>query len=650
MASKKDTKYTFKGNNKKVDNKYANIYEDLSNKDKLYEENSLKKLHKDENNDINKIGQPVVRELSLEEAEKNAKMRKQAMLNEKQIAIQKSSPVVNHTMAQSYDRIESLERLKREKEASRLGQDVDNPEYIKQKAKERANMDKSDVEIYKEYSDFDMSSEPRDEEDSELSVADIEKGLSQDSEADDFKTKKIENLIEALSKHEDERPTERLPKVRQTRRSPRPVTLEDDVRIKENEIEELLRRRKIQEREESSKMTRAERKQARKKAKENKRDTTTSNPNSAYRSRLDVYKNNAKKNAERINFKRLGLLIIGIVLVAVLVATGIDMLKHKLGTSTPTKTTTKTSGKTSTSTSKTKSTATASKTVTKEEKIKKLEAIKGKLNSQEAERLDYIIKNIDSYPDTLIDLVARNHETVDFVYSYKDREKYNNRKLSADINSSYYVDGDVPLFLQWDRRWGYRIYGKEMIGLSGCGPTSLAMVIRHFDSDSTVNPYDVAKYSQDNGYVSADNFTSWKLFETGLSKYGLESQDVIPVEAKMKKALDDNKILIVSVKPGTFTERGHIIVIKGYNKNGDFLINDPNSIVNTNKTWSFDELKSEIRKIWGVSSKGSTSSSAKSNTKSGSDNTSSGSNSSSSSSDDKSSSSDGDASIIQDID
>ena len=622
----------------------------MSNKDKLYEENSLKKLHKDENNDINKIGQPVVRELSLEEAEKNAKMRKQAMLNEKQIAIQKSSPVVNHTMAQSYDRIESLERLKREKEASRLGQDVDNPEYIKQKAKERANMDKSDVEIYKEYSDFDRSSEPRDEEDSELSVADIEKGLSQDSEADDFKTKKIENLIEALSKHEDERPTERLPKVRQTRRSPRPVTLEDDVRIKENEIEELLRRRKIQEREESSKMTRAERKQARKKAKENKRDTTTSNPNSAYRSRLDVYKNNAKKNAERINFKRLGLLIIGIVLVAVLVATGIDMLKHKLGTSTPTKTTTKTSSKTSTSTSKTKSTATASKTVTKEEKIKKLEAIKGKLNNQEAERLDYIIKNIDSYPDTLIDLVARNHETVDFVYSYKDREKYNNRKLSADINSSYYVDGDVPLFLQWDRRWGYRIYGKEMIGLSGCGPTSLAMVIRHFDSDSTVNPYDVAKYSQDNGYVSADNFTSWKLFETGLSKYGLESQDVIPVEAKMKKALDDNKILIVSVKPGTFTERGHIIVIKGYNKNGDFLINDPNSIVNTNKTWTFDELKSEIRKIWGVSSKGSTTSSAKSNTKSGSDNTSSSSNSSSSSSDDTSSSSDGDASIIQDID
>ena len=65
-------------------------------------------------------------------------------------------------------------------------------------------------------------------------------------------------------------------------------------------------------------------------------------------------------------------------------------------------------------------------------------------------------------------------------------------------------------------------------------------------------------------------------------------------------ALDDGKILIVSVKPGAFTERGHIIVIKGYDNNGNFLINDPNSIVNTNKAWSYDELKNDLRKIWAV--------------------------------------------------
>ena len=59
--------------------------------------------------------------------------------------------------------------------------------------------------------------------------------------------------------------------------------------------------------------------------------------------------------------------------------------------------------------------------------------------------------------------------------------------------------------------------------------------------------------------------------------------------------------LIHTCYPGLFSTRGHIIVIKGYNSDGDFLINDPNSIVNTNKAWSFDELKNYLRKIWGVS-------------------------------------------------
>lgn len=658
MASKNETKYTFKGNNKKVDNKYANIYEDLSKKDRVYEENSLKKIHKDDKeDDINKLGQPVVRELSPEEAEKNAKKRKQAMLNEKQIAIQKSSPVVNHTMAQSYDRIESLERLKREKEASRLGQALDDPNYIKQKARERANMDKSGVEIYKEYSDFDRPSMSNSKDQgqslgSELDqTKDSQWGSIGEAGDDEFKTKKIEDIIEALNKQEDDRPTERLPRVKQTRKRPRPASLEDEVRAKENEIEELIKRRRQDAKEETSRMTRAERKQARKRAKENRKDTTTSNPNSAYKSRVDVYKNNAKKNAERINFKRVGILLIGIVLLAVIVATGIDMFKNRV--SKPSTNQTQTAGQKVKPAASGKKPATEDKkpkTLSKEEKIKKLEAIKGKLNNQEAERLDYIIKNIDSYPDNMVDLVAMNHETVDFVYSYKDKDKYNNRKLSRDINSSYYVDGGVPLFLQWDRRWGYRAYGKEMIGLTGCGPTSLAMVIRHFDPESGVNPYDVAKYSQDHGYVSSDNFTSWKLFETGLAKFGLESQDVIPVEAKMKKAIDDGKILIVSVKPGIFTERGHIIVIKGYNKNGDFLINDPNSIVNTNKTWTFDELKNEIRKIWGVNSKGAASSSSSSSSRSDSDRSTDKATGSSKTNSEKTSDNNGDASIIQDID
>ena len=650
MASKKETRYTFKGNNKKVDNKYANIYEDLSNKDKIYEENSLKKIHKDDKEEVDKKIEPILREVSPEEAEKNAKKRKQAMLNEKQIAIQKSNPVVNHAISQSYDRIESIERLKREKEASKLDNSLDDPEYIKYKAKQRASMDKSDVEIYKEYSDFDrsdISMDSLDDKDSDrLDLTSDQVGENnRDLDYDDFKTKKIENIMETLAKREESRPTEPIPRVRQGRKKLKQYELEDDVRLKESEIEELIKKRRKQEKLETSSMTRSERKQARKLAKENKMDTTTSNPNTAYRNRLDVYKNNSKNTSGRINIKKVFITVIGLFLSLVVVATGIDMLRHNLAnTSTTNKSTVSVNKRTSQTKANTKTAST--KTPSKEEKIKKLEAIKGKLNSQEVERLDYIIKNIDSYPSNLIDLVLRNYETVDFVYSYKDRDKYNDKKLSSDISSSYHVDGDLPLFLQWDRRWGYRTYGKELLGLAGCGPTSLAMVVRYFDPNLSVNPYDVAKYSQDNGYISKDNFTSWKLFETGLAKYNLESQDIIPVEAKMKRALDENKILIVSVKPGIFTERGHIIVIKGYNKNGDFLINDPNSIVNTNKSWSFDELKGEIRKIWAVSSNNSKSSS-RSNSKEDDTKTSSKNESSNS---ENSSNANEDASIIQDID
>ena len=650
MASKKETRYTFKGNNKKVDNKYANIYEDLSNKDKIYEENSLKKIHKDDKEEVDKKIEPILREVSPEEAEKNAKKRKQAMLNEKQIAIQKSNPVVNHAISQSYDRIESIERLKREKEASKLDNSLDDPEYIKYKAKQRASMDKSDVEIYKEYSDFDrsdISMDSLDDKDSDrLDLTSDQVGENnRDLDYDDFKTKKIENIMETLAKREESRPTEPIPRVTQGIKKLKQSELYDYVRLKESEIEELIKKRRKQEKLETSSMTRSERKQARKLAKENKMDTTTSNPNTAYRNRLDVYKNNSKNTSGRINIKKVFITVIGLFLSLVVVATGIDMLRHNLAnTSTTNKSTVSVNKRTSQTKANTKTAST--KTPSKEEKIKKLEAIKGKLNSQEVERLDYIIKNIDSYPSNLIDLVLRNYETVDFVYSYKDRDKYNDKKLSSDISSSYHVDGDLPLFLQWDRRWGYRTYGKELLGLAGCGPTSLAMVVRYFDPNLSVNPYDVAKYSQDNGYISKDNFTSWKLFETGLAKYNLESQDIIPVEAKMKRALDENKILIVSVKPGIFTERGHIIVIKGYNKNGDFLINDPNSIVNTNKSWSFDELKGEIRKIWAVSSNNSKSSS-RSNSKEDDTKTSSKNESSNS---ENSSNANEDASIIQDID
>ncbi len=37
--------------------------------------------------------------------------------------------------------------------------------------------------------------------------------------------------------------------------------------------------------------------------------------------------------------------------------------------------------------------------------------------------------------------------------------------------------GEIPLLLQWDERWGYSVYGDNMIAVNGCGPTAVAMVV-----------------------------------------------------------------------------------------------------------------------------------------------------------------------------
>lgn len=430
-------------------------------------------------------------------------------------------------------------------------------------------MDKSEVEIYKEYSEFDRPAREKE-------------AISSFEERAKKALSRVQNE-EVPQKIEVEAPVEELEDIKEIEKKVvrERVTEKDEIESREHEIEQIkkMRARQLEEEEKP------------KKPKKRKKEKPTKDI------RADVYRNNNKKKSG-FKLKRIALIIIILGVVSVFAGALVDRWfvadVEKPAITKPVEKPKPEPKPTP------EPKPEQPKELTDKEKIRKLEALKPQLNAAEANRVDYITEHLREYPEPLINLLMRNSETVDYVYSYKDREKYNAKKLSNNISSSYYVSGDVPLFLQWDRRWGYRDYGKEMMGLTGCGPTSLTMVVRHFDKNSGINPYDVAKYSYDNGYVSKDNFTSWKLFEKGLREYNLQSRDVIPVEAKMKRALDDGKVLIVSVKPGTFTERGHIIVIKGYDKNGNFLINDPNSIVNTNKAWSYDELKNDLRKIWAV--------------------------------------------------
>lgn len=91
----------------------------------------------------------------------------------------------------------------------------------------------------------------------------------------------------------------------------------------------------------------------------------------------------------------------------------------------------------------------------------------------------------EGYPDSLIQLYEKNEEARQFVLDYK---KNGNNEQPIDISSDV-VDGKIPLFLQWDERWGYRTYGDNFLAITGCGPTALSMVYVGLTGDTSMNPY-----------------------------------------------------------------------------------------------------------------------------------------------------------------
>ena len=197
-----------------------------------------------------------------------------------------------------------------------------------------------------------------------------------------------------------------------------------------------------------------------------------------------------------------------------------------------------------------------------------------------------------SYPKSLIALLDRNPETAEFVlnYPFHEEKSYN----LADFDRS----AGVPLFLQWDSRWGYEEYGSDIIAITGCGPTCLAMVGYYLTGDAeTYDPAVLAAYAQKHGYYASGYGSSWTLISEGAVKLGLDVTEIPLVEKRIKDNLEVGNPIICAMGSGDFTSSGHYIVLVGL-KDGKFIVNDPNSQANSEKLWSYEQLQSQIRNLW----------------------------------------------------
>lgn len=206
-----------------------------------------------------------------------------------------------------------------------------------------------------------------------------------------------------------------------------------------------------------------------------------------------------------------------------------------------------------------------------------------------------VIKNIyenhSLYPEELLVALANNPELLDFASGYLDPETVTGGFTESEIEQ------DFPLFLQWDPRWGYQSYGENCIGLAGCGPTSLSMVLFYLTRDETLTPDYIAKYSMENGHYVKGSGTSWSLMTEMPKLYDIKVSEVGLSETSMKTALDNGSIIICAMRKGYFTVAGHFIVIYGYDRDG-FWVNDPNCVSRSDVKWAYSDIKSQIRNIW----------------------------------------------------
>ncbi len=204
--------------------------------------------------------------------------------------------------------------------------------------------------------------------------------------------------------------------------------------------------------------------------------------------------------------------------------------------------------------------------------------------------------DVSAYPESLQKLYKLNPETEDFVLSY-DKEIEKQRSVSL---RGYKKKNKMPLFLQWDKQWGYRTYGGELAGVTGDGPMCLAMVGYHLTGDKKFSPDKMLEFATEKKFYKKGTGTLPKMMTDGAAELGLTGVQITPSSENIIANLQNGSPLICYIAAGSFTTKGHYVVIHAFEE-GYLLINDPFSKINSEKRWLFADIASQIKGIWAIS-------------------------------------------------
>ena len=137
-------------------------------------------------------------------------------------------------------------------------------------------------------------------------------------------------------------------------------------------------------------------------------------------------------------------------------------------------------------------------------------------------------------------------------------------------------------YLQWDSKWKNVKYSThtsaQTIGNSGCGPTSMAMILATWE-DSKITPVQTCEEAFKNGYRTENSGTAWGYFKYVFKNHNCFSKYVETGSVStLTAALREGALAVCSMNANDnkfWTSGGHFIVARGCDDTYIYA-NDPN--------------------------------------------------------------------------
>lgn len=162
---------------------------------------------------------------------------------------------------------------------------------------------------------------------------------------------------------------------------------------------------------------------------------------------------------------------------------------------------------------------------------------------------------------------------------------------------SQWSAGTMPHIYQIDPAWSELPYAGGTIRQNGCGPTCLTMVYIFKTGHTDMTPVDMCALSEAGNYAPT-GATEWSFMTSGAWQLGLNGTQLYNDRDSMTQALRSGAPVIAAVRPGTFTNVGHYIVLYGIDDADQIGVYDPNSPSRSARRWGVVEVLNEIEAMW----------------------------------------------------